>query len=370
MSKIYLPTSTQMDTMNEHLNAIANAIRTQIDVSTWAGVQTAVRKGVGQEMFPVGTRLSVDHSTYGTQVFEVVAHDYLTNESNPQGHTMTLMLRNVISSVQFDGREALYHAPNGLMQGTYNFTVVDGIEQWAAGTYQFTLTQDVPHGGLICIEGSFSYDAPLTSAKIKVYGYHNSTDVLETADLTVGSEGTFLGNCGEGLLNVIERVACGSNNYAESAIRQFLNSSADKGSVWSPQTKFDRPPLWKTSLDGYKKGLDASFLAVLCPASVQCTANTVWESPDSQTSAGSAYTLTDDFYLPSKDEIFSETSAFSYYRDATSVDREKYYGGASVRWWLRTPSGNSYTATAVDSGEAKDVFAANVSACAPCCTIG
>ena len=73
---INIPNKDQWQKMNEHLSNIAGALGTEIDVSTWAGVQKAVRAGVAPTLFPIGTQFSVDHTVYGTRLYDVVAHDY------------------------------------------------------------------------------------------------------------------------------------------------------------------------------------------------------------------------------------------------------------------------------------------------------
>ena len=69
----------------------------------------------------------------------------------------------------------------------------------------------------------------------------------------------------------------GSNNYAQSAARQWLNSDAAAGSVWTPTNKFDRAPSWATSKVGFMKGLPADFLAAVQPAAIPCRTNSVFE---------------------------------------------------------------------------------------------
>ena len=43
MSQVFFPNSEQFDQMNIILEKIAKAVGGQVDVSTWAGVQRAVR---------------------------------------------------------------------------------------------------------------------------------------------------------------------------------------------------------------------------------------------------------------------------------------------------------------------------------------
>lgn len=378
MSRIYLPTSTQMDTMIEKLDMIAAAVGSQVDVSTWAGIQKAVRSGIASEILPVGTQLAVNHSVYGTRLFDVVAHDYMKNVHDPNAHTMTIMQHDLLPNTQFDAPEALYYAETQLEAGTYCFTIA-AYDQWVAGTYQFTLTSPVPAGGQICITGQYPYQGNITAASIKTYSSRTTTTVIETAAITAGSGGTSLGTCGEGTLNHTHRIAYGSNNYKESAMRQFLNSSAAAGSVWTPQTKFDRPPTWLTTLAGYKAGLDQDFLAVVCPVTLPCAANNTYEAPDSTIAKNTKYTLNDEFYLASRKEVFGssddvadDTTVFPFYSGATAADRIKYRDGSAAHWWLRTP--HAWSAHSVrlvrSDGTLNSSRAYYALGLAPTCTIG
>ena len=374
MSRLYLPTKEQMDTMNENLGKIAAAVGSQVDISTWEGIQKAVRSGIAKDILPVGSQLAVNHSVYGTRLFDVVAHDYLKSVHDENAHTMTIQQHDLLPSTQFDAPEAFYYAEAELPAGTYNFTLATAYSSWAEGTYQFTLTNPVPKGGQLAISGYA--DAAMTARQVRSYANQTTTTATESVAITAGSGGTNLGTFGEGL-NHSHRVSYGSNNYKESAMRQFLNSSAAAGSVWTPQTKFDRPPSWQTSLAGYKAGLDQNFLAVVGKVVLPCSANNIYEAPDSSIAKGAKYTLNDEFYLASRAEIFGshdvndDTVLFPFYEGAGNADRIKYRDGSAANWWLRTPySGNAgnvrrvYSDGTVDYGHAR-----NATGLAPACTI-
>lgn len=341
MSRLYLPTKEQMDTMNENLAKIAKAVGSQVDISTWEGIQKAVRSGIAKDILPVGSQLAVNHSVYGTRLFDVVAHDYLKSVHDENVHTMTIQQHDLLPSTQFDAPEAFYYADAALAAGTYNFTLAEAYSSWAAGTYQFTLTQTLPQGGQLAISGYA--DAAMTSRQVRAYANQTTTTVTESVAITSGSGGTSLGTFGVEL-NHSQRVSYGSNNYKESAMRQFLGSSAAAGSVWTPQTKFDRPPSWLTSLAGYKNGLDQDFLAVVGKVVLPCAANNTYEAPDSSIAKGAKYTLNDEFYLASTKEIFNanwdvadDSVVFPFYEGAGNADRIKYRDGSAAYWWLRTP---------------------------------
>lgn len=376
MSKLFLPTKQQMDVMNENLAKIAKAVGSQVDISTWEGIQKAVRSGIAKDILPVGTQLAVNHSVYGTRLFDVVAHDYLKSVHDENAHTMTIQQHDLLPGIQFDVPEAFYYAEAELPAGTYNFTI-EGYDKWVAGTYQFTLAQAVPAGGQICVSGKYPYEGNITGAKVSTYSSRTSTTVIETVAITEGSGGTNLGTCGVGSLNHTHRIAYGSNNYKESAMRQFLNSSAAAGSVWTPQTKFDRPPVWLTSLAGYKNGLDLDFLAVVGKVVLPCSANNTYEAPDSSIAKGTKYTLNDEFYLASRAEIFGshdvndDSAVFPFYEGAGNADRIKYRDGSAARWWLRTPvDDDTFSVRIVNSGgTVYSVSAGDTLGLAPVCTI-
>lgn len=375
MSKLFLPTKEQMDVMNENLAKIAAAVGSQVDISTWEGIQKAVRSGIAKDILPVGTQLAVNHSVYGTRLFDVVAHDYLKSIHDENAHTMTIQQHDLLTSTQFDASEAFYYAEAELPAGTYNFKIATTYSSWAAGTYQFTLAKPVPKGGQLAISGYA--DAAMTARQVRSYANQTTTTVTESVAITAGSGGTNLGTFGEGL-NHPQRVSYGSNNYKESAMRQFLNSSAAAGSVWIPQTKFDRPPSWLTSLAGYKNGLDQDFLAVVGKVVLPCSANNTYEAPDSSITKGTKYTLNDEFYLASAMEIFNtnwdvadDSKLFPFYEGAGDADRIKYRDGSAAHWWLRTPnSGAAHNVRLVYSdGTMVTDSASGAHGLAPACTI-
>ena len=375
MSKLFLPTKEQMDVMNENLAKIAKAVGSQVDISTWEGIQKAVRSGIAKDILPVGSQLAVNHSVYGTRLFDVVAHDYLKSVHDENAHTMTIQQHDLLPGTQFDAPEAFYYAETQLAAGTYNVILATAYGGWAAGTYQFTLTQAVPAGGQLRINGYES--TAITSLKVQSFANRTTNTATESVAITAGSGGTNLGTFGEGAINSIQRVSYGSNNYKESAMRQFLNSSAAAGSVWTPQTKFDRPPSWQTSLAGYKAGLDQDFLAVVGKVVLPCSANNIYEAPDSSITKGTAYTLNDEFYLASRAEIFGShdvndgTVLFPFYEGAGNADRIKYRDGSAAYWWLRTPnSGHARNVRRVDSdGTVYYYGASGAYGLAPACTI-
>lgn len=373
---VYFPYSEQFDEMNANLLRIANSIEGGGDFTGWDGMQRAVRAGLAPSEFPVGSQFTLTHTVFGTRVCEVLAHDYLKSAHDANAHTMTCRIKSLLPAIQFDSLEAFFFADEAIPAGTYHFTISETYSSWAAGTYQFTLANQLPKGGQLCINGDAS--AAMTSRKVTAYASRTATTASETCDITSGSSGTDLGAFGNGL-NHPQRVSYGSNNYKESAIRQHLNSSAAAGSVWSPQTKFDRPPAWAATLAGFVAGLPAEFLAAVGEVNLPCTANNTYESTDSSVTKNTAYTLHDKFYLLSQNEVFGskpitadQSALLTYFVGATNADRIGYLAdGSAARQWLRTPNPDyAYgVRNVISDGSLYNFGASNAHAYSPAFTI-
>lgn len=335
-------------------------IDTLTAVNTWQDIKNAVRLGLGETLFSVGYEFTITDSVTGAVIAWVVrGHEHHTAANGKLTHTMTLEAKYVYGSANgtykplvFDATEALYYAADGLAAGTYNFTVAN--QAWYVAdngkTYQFTLTNAVPAGGQIVL--SMTYNAALEGKSVKTYSSATSTAVIETATLTEGSEGTSLGTTDGNSNNVnhMHRAIFGSNNYAQSAARQWLNSSAAAGAVWTPTNIFDRPPSWNTSYSGFMRGLPADFLAVVEPAKIPCRTNGIFEVDSldgTEYAINQVYELQDKFFLLSRPEIYGtwdentrkDGTLLEYYDGLTDTERKKYDAAGSVRCcWLRSPN--------------------------------
>ena len=374
--RIYFPNSTQFKRINENLKVIAVAMNRNVDISTWAGIQKAVRSGIAPSLLPVGTQLTIEHDDYDVCVYDVVAHDYFKSAIDETAHTMTLMSHDMLPRMQFDNPEAFYYAESELPAGTYHFTIPTTYGSWVAGTYQFTLQYALPMGGQLRI--SENSTKAITSARVLAYVTKTDDFSQQSAEITTGSSGISLGTFGVEL-NHTHRVSYGSNNYKESAIRQFLNSSNTMGNVWKPQTKYDRPPSWLTSLNGFVAGLNDEFLAVVGEVVVPCSANKTFESPDSTIKTYEKYNLVDRFYLASQTEIFGDnpsgedgTILLPYYENATDIERVKYDSDEEPRrCWTRSPLSTNATALHTVGSAGDRTYTATHDNCGvvPMCTI-
>ena len=335
----------KMDTMNQFLAAIATGQGGSLKPTSWSDVQALVRKGLASKVFAVGDQLTCQRGST-TLVWDIIGFDIDTPADKQFTHSMTLQLHEVFDFVQFNAPAAMYYAEEELAAGIYHVTPKNG---WSGGmgngkTYQFTLTKAVPKGGQIVWNGAWDQD-PL-KYDIKTYASPTSTTVIETVKPTEGTGGTELTT-----LNSGQRMCYGSNNYKESAVREWLNSDKVAGSVWTPATNYDRPPSWVSNKAGFMNGMDADFLAVIGKTTKVTCRNNV-------TDGGGSDTTKDKFFLLSRRELFmgDEVSSvkegepypyYSNYSDYTSPNtgadsnRVKYKNGSPQWQWERTPYAGS-----------------------------
>ena len=371
-------------------------IDTLMAVNTWEDIKNAVRLGLGATLFPVGYEFTTEDATTGAVITWVVrGHDHHTAANGKLEHTMTLETKYVYGnsagsylSLVFDAYEALYYAAEELPAGTYNFIWNYDTSAVVSGTYQFTLTKPVPAGGQIVL-GTNSNSTAITSWKIATYATVAGTAAIESGIVvTAGDGGANLGTINNYStdnenLNCAQRVVFGSNNYAQSAARQWLNSGAAAGGVWTPTNKFDRAPSWATTKAGFMSGLPAEFLAVVQPAAIPCRTNSVFEvnSLDgTEYTVNKVYELRDKFFLLSRPEIYGDWDSatykdgerLEYYEGLTNTERKKYDAAGSARGcWLRSPfpghaNGERRVTT---SGALDSIHAINGYGVAPACII-
>jgi len=345
--------SANASQLAENTTNINNVVKTvgilTNSVDDFAAMQQLVKDGYGPLAFPVGTQIRTPHTGYGggNIVWVVVAHDHHKNPSDSTAHTMSLHMRDVIYGRQFDATEALYYCASELPAGTYNFTLLAEYDTAYGGgkTLQFTTTQAVPAGGVIMFPWGSSTQS--TDTKISTYSARESTTAIES-NLSVieGTDGTNLGTA-DGLtpnMNHTHRIRYGSNNYAESAIRQWIKSAAAANAWWTPQTIFDRSPTY-ANVAGFLNGLDPEFVSILGAPEITTIRNTVYEIGGT---TGGSYTTNDLIFLPSMTELgfgknnnIDEGALLEDYDGAVNADRIKYdiTAQTTARYWrLRGPT--------------------------------
>ena len=359
MNMSYLLDSPALKDIQNALNLIA--LGNVSDINDWDDIARIVRNGLGEKAFPIGTQLSVSRGDgVAPYVFDVVDHrtvtDPFTNTTKPG---MALLMHRVIYGRAFDAVEALFYCETALPAGTYHFTIPDYDTTYGGGeTYQFTLTQQVPAKGQIVL--SWAYNTQVTAGNIKTYSSATSTTAIETATLSVGTGGTDLGTADGTATNMnhIHRARYGSNNYKESALRQWINADGAAGAWWTASNKFDRPVDYAASAAGFLNGVDSKFINAAGYTDIPCKTNNTFELPN--WTKNTAYTVQDKFFLASRNELgfgtenVAEGTVFKLYDGATNADRIKYdfSSTATARyWWVRSPyPGNAGVVRCVNAG--------------------
>lgn len=233
------------------------------------------------------------------------------------------------------------------------------------------MTQAIPADGqLVATDSAFTtYDSRSTTV-------YTETGTVSTTEL---SGATDLGTCATGLLNHMDRVKYGSNNYKESALRQWLNSDAAANTPVTRLTKLSRPASYSQA--GFLSGWAAADLACLSDHTWLCSANTTYECPSElggTTTKNGIYSVTDKIGLASEKEIFGSyqwtdagDTQFDLYVGSENADRIKYYNNSARSWWLRSPGGYyaSHERYVGTSGAVSSVSASNTYGVVPACKI-
>lgn len=391
----------KLQTTNKMLTIIA-AQKGEPAVYTYKDIQAIVRSGLASKCFAVGDQISVMRNE--TQLtFDIIGFDH-DEASDPNiHHTMTLQLHDLWSSyLVFDASEVLLVAKQALPAGTYNITLNHGTYGGGTAqdsTYQFTTTKEIPVGGAIrhSTMGQYSSSgytkAQITAGKFTTYTTADASAALESNLATVeGSAGINLGTASASnpsyrvetnycYVNFTERNFYGSNNWSQSALRQWMNSDGAANTWWTPQTVFDRPA--NASIDGFLKGMDANFLSVLCDVKKK-----------TQNSVSDGYGLAESderFFLLSRPEVYGGTersadgpdgTVYAYYGQGLSdlsapstgadTNRIKYRSGTPYYWWLRSPfaSYGFYVRSVSLDGSVSYNGASSSLGVAPACVIG
>lgn len=322
---------------------------------------------------PVANDEIAVHETAARLVFDVLGIDQDTPSDPNLTHTLALQMHDCMISLQFDAPEAMMVFPEGLAAGTYNITLYKGMYNESTGsdgTYQFTTAQDIPAGGFLRHTTMGQYSGNGYTKSIVTGGKFNTykadfTALESNLACTEGSGGTSLGtisardvtNFVAGAvavtdMNPTERQCYGRNYWKESAARQMLNSDKAAGSVWSAQHKFDFPPSWVSTQEGFLRGLDPELVSVIGRVRKRTGLNLV-----ERNAMGVNYEDTEELvWLPSFSEVYfgkntygaqvDEGGPYKFYSDYSDLNaagtgadtnRIKLLSGAARYWWLRSP---------------------------------
>lgn len=321
----------------------------------------------------------VVHVTGSEVVFEILGTNDFDVPVNPElKHTLPLISRDILSygTIAFKPAQlmkaiAADEFASGLPAGEYNFVLDHACYDATTkqdGTISFTTTIDIPVGGGIRhseIGKYYSAAADYTFAKILAgtfTTYDADGNVLESGIATVsGGNGTNLGTVTAETksymsgthLNSTRRQMYGSNRGAYSNQKDWFNSSAagagsgEVASWWQKHTEFDLPV--KSTLPGWKHGLDPEFCSVICPVRKRTYLH-AWDQGDktyedteeeifqlSMTEMG--YGANSSVYEcgVKADGTVNKEEAYPLYKGASNADRIKYQGTTARYWFLRSP---------------------------------
>lgn len=343
------------------------------------------------EIFPSGKiykakRIHEDTVTIDGIEWDILDYDHdevYKSDGTRAKHTVTIQTHDLIDTLQYSARQAAFAFPNGLVAGTYHFTV--GAHPWVASDVNkvltFTLVNAIPAGGQLVFNGA--HNRTLVGTTISVFASATDTTAAETVTMTEGDTGTDLGTMLRSktdTVNSIDRAMRGSNNWLESAMRQYLNSDKAAGNVWTPQTAFDRPPAWATTTAGFLNGKSNIFISHIGTAKKTTGRNSI--------SDGGGTAVNDEkLFLLSRSEVFmgdeytgGEGTPYAYYKNysdnqspSTGEDKNriKYHAGGARNWWLRSPIAGyaSSIRLVYSSGAWIGHDAVNVFGVAPACCI-
>ena len=244
-------------------------------------------------------------------------------------------------SMQFSGKQALIYAPSGLPAGTYTFHIATSWgSNLVVGDYQFTLTQALPAGGQLV--GVWGWpDVAISTWALDSYASATAATKIETVSVISGNSGTALGTILPTVdqdvtvtvggtsyalkVNGYQQVACGNNRWKYSAVRQYLNSDANAGEWWTPQTVFDRAPDVAATKKGWLAGVPDEFKQVLTPVKVRTAVPTAIGTGDED-----EFDVTyDKVFIPSLNEHYISP------QDAGEGDPWEYWkeiNGTATKW--------------------------------------
>lgn len=337
------------------------------DIASWESVQEIVRAGLATKAFKIGDQFLANYNGVPF-TWDVIGinHDIPTDKKYT--NSLTLQAHDCILNVQFDAPEALYHAGAELAVGEQIFTL-NNLK------FKFTTAQAVPASGQIVVSAWQSTEGEGVYVPTKITTYAADRTTAIESDLAVETA-----ESGDNTLSPVnhhQRCRYGSNNYIESAIKQWLNNDEDTF-TWVPKTNFDRKPTTAPPSAGFLKLLDPELAAVLGAVDKQVARNTA-------TDGGGQDLFSDKVFLLSRVEVYGGTEGtttgekvypyFSALATNPTVDsltgRIKYLSGSARGWWLRSPYAGyaSIPRLVFTSGSVGISYAHGAGGVAPACCI-
>ena len=362
MDILNLPRADQLDTMNSFLASIASHQDGGIGIKSFADLQRINRMGLGKKLLTVGDSFIANYKN-SPVVWDVIEIDHETPTDKNFTHSITILPRIVLHNAQFSAPQAFYNVGDGLGAGTHIFTFAQGDATWER-QYEFETSEPIPEGGVIRAT-SWSDDYEISA--VTTYEADRKTVVESGISVTIvtGQADTLTR-----AINERVRSRYGSNNYLESAIKQWMNSDA-KTFEWQAQTDFDMPSSYET--EGFLDLLDPELVAVLGSVDKQVSKN-----HHADTDGNGQFTFSDKVFLLSRVEVGLGTEGtttgekvYEFYDGASNADRIKLLTGDLRHWWLRSPltSTSNSVRHVSTSGELDNYHATSSLGFVPACVI-
>ena len=290
--------------ITKDIRTLTNILARGITTEEWPGFKQLVKDGLAQSMYPVGSQL-VDkwYKTAETSYdapWDIVHYDAAGNAY--------LKWHYGIPTVQFDAPEAIYYFDGTEQAGVEYYILIKSAygTGWVANKgIAFTLSEAPAEGDQLVISTATNNATdPTNGIAWNVYGA-GSTVSKQNGITSEGTTGTKLGETSSfgtgytnGRVNAPQRVVYGYNRYAQSAIRQWLNSQAAANAWWTMQNPWDRPPSQLSTLRGFLAGCSAEFIDNIDATDIVIAINTV---EGAQTDRE---TVHDKIFLPSLQEMY------------------------------------------------------------------
>lgn len=324
------------------------------NITGWSLISKIIKMGFGRDAYPVGTEFKVKYNTSspmpGEITFVCVGHDQILDSSNQ--HSMTLLSKTPIQYTLNGDKIINMDSPEAVYSNYDDLAIADYSLQFNGTIYYFSTTEIIRSGSCMVLDTinnvakfytnevdqdgeSINYnwwrepslEIPITTSPISGVMYTSLSDTNTTNNI-----------------NNVNRVLYGSGNYAQSSLRQWLNSSGTNATnidTWYPSHKFDRPP--SLFIEGFIKSqlFVPSFVNVLGRATIRTRTNSISETinthkyfhDDNVTPMvstldnngldypiNSYYDLNNElFFIPSTSEIFGDTQD-----NTTSMDGVQY----------------------------------------------
>ena len=306
----------------KNIEAYTDLLANGWTTNDWGGLKRLVESGVAQHEFPVGTKIE---DTWEKAASTDVAAPWDVVHYDEGGNMFLKWHYGLPDGIQYDAPEAIWYADADhlLTAGTYNIAIGSAYGNgWVVGqAIQFTLNNDLVAGDQIFINCGTDYNNNPTNGRTWNVYAQGSTTSKDSGTTSNGTDGTNLGTIGNesaqktnGLLNAISRVVYGSGRWSESAIRQYLNSTAAANAWWTPKNGWDRPPSQLSTMRGFLAGYSQDFLDILEPVPVVTALNTV------EGFADTTETTYDKIFLPALEQMYinpqltGEGESWDYYK--------------------------------------------------------